>query len=499
MTVFKHERNLREVNLRDSIIFFLNGRRVEVGPDLAGLSLAEYLRYERGLTGTKIVCSEGDCGACSVLRYFPISKKNTPPLFVAINSCITHVSQMDGSSLITVEALAPDQASVLSPVQKSMINCHASQCGFCTPGFVVALTGLVEKKVTTGDAGLIGPQEAKNSMTGNLCRCTGYQPLIDAACSIDLSQCESLSKRFYSKKQDQELKKIISTPTLVESGDFSFFAPTHINEAVQYLNQRADVKLVAAATDLGVLHNKRKARLKNTLSLHLLGELYEIKKLKNNRISVGARVTLEKLRNAVKETIPEFARFLDIFASPQIKNVATLIGNVANASPIADTPPFLMVAKAQVKIVGAQGTRSVAIEDFFLAYRKTSLKPGEFISAIEFDAPTNNERLKLYKISERKDLDISTVNAAFRLQWANEQNIEIKDLLIAFGGVAATPLRCYKTEKLFKDAKLSEGLFKKASLSLQSEMAPLGDVRGSSAFRRVLVHNLLRKFLSEDL
>ena len=209
--------------------------------------------------------------------------------------------------------------------------------------------------------------------------------------------------------------------------------------------------------------------------------------------------TIKDLKSFSKEQIPEFARFLDIFASPQIKNVATLIGNVANASPIADTPPFLLVTKAQVKILGTHGLRSLPIEEFFLGYRKTALESTELITGIEFEIPSPKDKLKLYKISERKDLDISTVNAAFRLVWENERNFEIKEMLIAFGGVAAIPLRCFKTESIFNGARFNEALFKKASQSLQKEMSPLGDVRGSSAFRRVLVHNLLRKFLAEEL
>ena len=479
---------------RNQVVFYLNGIRHEVGPEHARMMLSDYLRYERGLTGTKVVCAEGDCGACSVLRK---DQKN----FVSMNSCISTVAQQDGSSLVTIEAIADEK---LSPVQEAMVQCHASQCGFCTPGFVMALTGTIEKKIgrkknlLEGAPAKLTEPEAKNALTGNLCRCTGYQSILDAATSIDLSKCTPVIDRYFSKVQERDLKKIRTLPLLIQNNQFSIFAPKTLKEAAQYLFKNKDARLISATTDLGVLSNKGKLKLKKVLSLHLIPELYELKKLKGDRVSVGARVTLSELRIFLKDRIPEFARFLDLFASPQIKNVATLIGNVGNASPIADTLPFLLVSDAILQIVGPRGKRKIPIDQFYLGYRKTALKPGEFIASIDFSIPKKNESLSLYKNSQRKDLDISIVNAAFRVSWTNAQKTTIKEIHIAMGGIAATPLRLKKTETFLKGATPSKEILTQAVSTLHTEMTPLSDLRASSAYRRIIVESLFLKFFREN-
>jgi len=491
------------MKLRNSVVFYLNGVRHEVGAEHARMMLSDYLRYEKSLTGTKVVCAEGDCGACSVLKLFPHeapkgSLKNT---FIPMNSCITTVAQMDGASLITVDALAsgdPRDSKNLSPVQSAMVNGHGSQCGFCTPGFVVTLTGAIENKLCQKKSGThLTPQEAKNALTGNLCRCTGYQPIIDAATSIELKKCESIKDRFYSKTQELDLKKVQSTPLLVKNDLFSLYAPRTAKDAARYLAKNKTARMIAASTDLGVLSNKGKLKFEKLISLHLVSDLYDLKKIGTGRVSVGARVTLSELRYFLKDLVPQFATFLDIFASPQIKNVATLIGNVGNASPIADTPPFLLVSDAIVHVVGARGKRKIPLEKFYLGYRKTALKTGEIITSIDFAIPKKGQSLALYKTSQRKDLDISIVNAAIRVNWTNAKKTVIKDVNIAMGGIAATPLRLVKTEKLLKGAILSDETLMKAVAALHSEMTPLSDLRSSSSYRRVIVENMFMKFFRE--
>ncbi len=477
---------------RDFILFYLNGERHEVRNDDCGLMLSEYLRIVKNLTGTKIVCAEGDCGACSVLRYFPYSAKKEN-IFLPINSCIATVAQMDGSSLITVEALG------FTPVQRAMVNCHGSQCGFCTPGFVMALTGLVEKKICSKNISAnLTAQESKNALTGNLCRCTGYQPIIDAAQSIDLTKYGSVNEKFLSAPIKKDLLKNLKIPVEIKNDDFYFMAPIKNLDAAKALSKKN--QLLAAATDLGVVHNKRKIKLNQLVSLHMVSDLYQIKKTKN-RLSVGARITLAELRTQIKDLIPEFANFLDLFASPQIKNIATLVGNVATASPIADTPPFLLTMNTTVEIQGPKSKRTVDLESFFKGYRKIDLKPNELITRLNFDIPKKNEILKLYKVSERKDMDISAINFALRLSWSDqaqtEKNLQIKDLKIAVGGVAATTLRLYKTEKfLINKSPTAENLEKAAEI-IHQEIAPLSDLRASDSFRHIVAENLFHKFFRE--
>ena len=474
--------------MRDFVLIYLNGQRHEIRGDKTRLMLSDYLRYELQLTGTKVVCAEGDCGACSVLRYYP--DKNKAVRFDAINSCISTVAQMDCSHLITIEGLATTELSTqgLSDVQQKMVDCNGSQCGFCTPGFVVAMTALAERRT---NAKKITEKEAKNYLTGNLCRCTGYQPIVDAATQMELKKHQPLEQRYHSKSIETELRKAQKQTLQINSNNFQVYAPTTIKDAVAYLKKHKDARLIGAGTDLGVIVNKNKMIYTHLLSLHLINDLYDVQ-IKGKRVKVGARVTLSELRRAIESAIPEFARFLDLFASPQIKNVATLVFNLANASPIADTPPFLFTANAVVHIVGPKGTRNVDVDKFYLGYRKLALKPGEFISHIEFDKIT--EPLYLAKSSQRKDLDISCVNAAFRLSLTNKKSV--KSIHIAFGGVGPTPLRLKKTESLLTGKILSKETCEAALETLQSEITPLSDLRGSQAFRRVLAEGLLEDFLT---
>lgn len=475
--------------MRNKIVFYLNGTRKEAGPKEASMMLAEYLRYDQGLTGTKIVCAEGDCGACSVLRLFPHAEGTDAGNYIPVNSCITLVAQLDGSSLVTVDALK--EKNKLHETQRAMVSCHGSQCGFCTPGFVVALTGMVEEKLSKNEKS-IELQEAKNCMTGNLCRCTGYKPIIEAAMSIDLEQCESVKKRYYSEKQEVELTRVYGESVLLESEEFSFFAPKTLKEATDYLKVYPDTRIVASGTDLGVVHNKRKTQLTKLLSLHLISDLYGIEQ-SGQEVKIGARVTHTEFRHFIKDKVPEFASYLDIFASPQIKNIGTIIGNIANASPIGDTPPVFLALDATVIVLGPNGERKIPVSKFFLAYRKTALQHGEIITHISFTLPEKNTNLRFYKYSNRKDLDISAVNFAAKVKWKDDSKKDIEQIILAAGGVAATPFRFLKTEELLKKNYDIEA----AVRELHAEIKPISDLRASSAYRHVLLENYFRKFFSE--
>jgi xanthine dehydrogenase small subunit len=473
--------------MRSNIVFYLNGVRHSVGPDQAKMMLAEYLRYDQGLTGTKVVCAEGDCGACSVLRFFPANQNESgEKTYYPINSCISPVATMDGSSLITVEALKQDED--LHEAQRAMVECHGSQCGFCTPGFVIALAGLVEKKIENKSL-TIEEQEAKNAMTGNLCRCTGYDAIIDAAKNIDLKKCQSLKDRYFSEDQEHDLLNISSTPVLLESDDYTFYAPTSLHAALECWEKHPDVRIIASATDLGVVHNKRRSKLDHLLSLHLIKELYETS-IEDNSVKIGARVTMTQLRKFIQNTISEFARYLDIFASPQIKNIATVVGNIANASPIGDTPPTLLALGAKLHLTSKDGDREIALVDFYQDYKQTALRSEEIITAVSFEIPNKNF-FKVFKNSNRKDLDISTVN--FSMYIAEDKS----EYRIAAGGVAAIPLRLRKTEDFLKGKSLDSQTIHQAIDILHTEFNPLSDVRASSAYRHMLVENYFKRAVSQ--
>lgn len=473
--------------MRNSIVFYLNGERHSVTADKANMMLTEYLRYDQGLTGTKIVCAEGDCGACSVLRFFPANKDSVEGQnFYPINSCITPVATLDGSSLITVEALKSQEN--LHEAQRAMVESHGSQCGFCTPGFVMSLAGLVEKKLCKNEK-KITEQEAKNSMTGNLCRCTGYDSIIDAAKNIDLTKCESVKDRFYNEDQEHDLLNVASTPVFIESDHYTFSAPISLQTALECLHSHPDTTIIASSTDLGVVRNKRRRKLNHLLSLHLIKDLYEIKE-ENNIVTLGARVTITDFRHFTKKRIPDLAKYLDIFASPQIKNIATVIGNIANASPIGDTPPALLALNATIHMISKDGERSIPLEDYFIDYKKTALHAEEIITGISFNLP-GKDFFKSFKSSNRKDLDISTVN--FCMYISDDE----KTYRIAAGGVAAIPLRLKKTEDFLQQNELNSKTIYQAIDILHSEFNPLSDVRGSSAYRHMLIENYFKRGISQ--
>lgn len=478
--------------MRKTITFYLNGQRCDIEATEASMMLADYLRYQKSLTGTKVVCAEGDCGACSVLRYFPHIKGTDADRFLAINSCLVPVATLDGSHVLTVESLKDDLR--LHESQQSMVDCHGSQCGFCTPGFVMAYAGLCEEKLSRNQKD-ISVTECKNSTTGNLCRCTGYESIITAGTKMDLSKEKSLKDRYHTPEVQKNLAKVFSQSVLLENNEYQYFAPKTLKEACDYLGTNTDVRIIASGTDLGVVHNKRKLNLTKLLSLHLIDELYDLSE-KKKVIHVGARVTINELRHFAKSHLPELSNYLDLFASPQIKNNATVIGNIANASPIGDTPPVFLALAADIHLHSTKGPRTIALSDFFLDYRKTARASDEIVTGISFHIPKATHQLKLYKSSIRKDLDISTVNLGIL---SEVQADEIKSLTIAAGGIAAIPLRLKKTEQFLIGKKLDPVVIDQAIQIAHSEFNPLSDVRATASYRRVLVSNYLRRFLSEVL
>ena len=558
--------------MRDFVLIYLNGVRREIRGREALMMLADWLRKEAGLTGTKIVCAEGDCGSCTVLRAFPDlaahahvdvrvqggvkvganvgaivgadhATRSAPLEFEAMNSCIVTVAQMDGSHIVTVEGM--QCGDELSPAQVAMKQCHASQCGYCTPGFVMAISAMLEKH---GDAngtranvasdsgrrenvasygGAIAAQQidakmAANYLTGNLCRCTGYAPIVEAALTVRATEKHSVAGRYSNLAAIADALNTATKSLLIEHDGIKLFAPVSLREAVTFAAQNPGFKVLAAATDMGVQTNKGKPLPRALLSLHLVNELYEAKRTRSG-IIVGARVTLAQLRRLCETSAPELASFLNLFGSPQIKNVATLVGNIANASPIGDTLPFLLIADAVVHVASRPGgkgpihKRNIEFTDLYVGYKKLALTPEEIITHVSFKATNSKELLRLYKVSQRKDMDISAISGAFSLTLAgrakhsNSSN-DLQSLAarktkspprvvsarIAFGGVAATPIRMPEIEA----ALVGDFTMEKAQAvahMIASAITPLSDVRGSAAYRRVTAAKLFMRYASEVL
>lgn len=483
---------------RPHATFYVNGVKQEVSGDDNFLMLANWLRRERELVGTKIVCAEGDCGACTVQQFYP--GEPSAPGFQAVNSCIKLVGQMDGASIVTIEGI--QAGDIPSPVQEAMKACHGSQCGYCTPGFVMAMSGVLEDKKQ------LNAKQAMNCLTGNLCRCTGYQPIIDAAVEAKYSDVHSLTTRYLTKEIRSDLTKSAKTSLQIIAGGKIFYAPVTLLEALTFLAKHKanrGLRIINSSTDLAVQYNKGRPIPDVILSLHLIPELQKLSQTAT-RITVGARVTLTTLRDTLETTHPEFAGLLNVFASPQIKNTATLVGNVANASPIGDTMPFLMVADGVVHTASLKGkaimSRKIPLTEFYLGYKTLALRPGELITHVSFAAAHKNNIMKLYKVAARKDLDISAVCGAFSIALRKSKSSaipEISEARIALGGVAATTIRCNATEKLMVGKPWTKATVDDAAMHLAKSIAPLDDLRGSSAYRHVLAKNMLLRFGNELL
>jgi xanthine dehydrogenase small subunit len=451
--------------VRDHILIHINGREHRIEGDAAFQTLANYLRQDVAATGTKIVCEEGDCGACTVL-----TRRSAKDDYRPVNSCILNLAQLDGSSIVTVEGLRQD--GLLHPVQDAMMQCHGAQCGYCTPGFVVAMAGMFER------CNRVDEKQVRDGLTGNLCRCTGYEPIIKAALAVDGTTVAKMSARY---------------PNLPDASDSvtvgTFCAPATLDEAIAFKRDHPGCAIVQGGTDVGVWVNKRNYAAPATLSLAKIASLNELRE-EDGAIVVGANTTLADFEIFIADRIPELARILAIFGSPQIKNAGTLIGNIANGSPIGDTLPYMFVAGAVLEMNG--GTRTVPIDRFYLGYRKFDLQPDEIITRVRVGIV--HDTLKLYKVSRRKDLDISAFTAAIRLAMNGDR---IDRATIAYGGVAPTVIRLPHTEIFLTGKSATLDTFEHAGRVARDEIKPISDVRGSSDYRLQLGENILAKFWYE--
>jgi xanthine dehydrogenase small subunit len=450
--------------MRDTIVLHVNGREHRVRGRAAFATLSNWLRYDEGATGTKIVCEEGDCGDCSVLvRY----SKDEP--FRVVNSCIQAMYQLDGASVVTVEGLALDGA--LSGVQQAMVVNHGAQCGYCTPGFVVAMAALYESRDRVDEA------TVRAGLTGNLCRCTGYEPIIKAALAVDGSTEPRLKVRYPSVPGVDDALQIDG-----------FFAPRSVEDAVQFKAANAGTTIVQGGTDFGVWVNKRAFSAPALLSLQKIRALDGIRE-EDGVIVAGANATLADFERFVETRIPELFRILNVFGSPQIRNAGTLAGNIANGSPIADTLPYLFVSDAWLELTGIAGTRRVPVGQFYLGYKKFDLKPDELITRVF--VPVVSDKLRLYKVSRRRDLDISAFTAAFRV---TVDGGTIASARIAYGGVGPVVLRMPRTEAALIGKPATLETFEAAAPVARAEVTPISDVRGSRDYRLQLAENVLSKF-----
>ncbi len=472
--------------MRDHLLLYLNGKPLRVGGDEAFLTAAEFVRRRLRLTGTKIVCAEGDCGACAVLVGRP-SADGRAMRYSAVNSCIQMMFQLDGAHLITLEGLSDGQS--LNPIQESMVKCQGTQCGFCTPGFVVSLHDLFQKSKSEK----IDAHAVRRGLVGNLCRCTGYDSIIKAALSVDRSAIQSIDTLYPPTDMISALSAAAGQEVLIKNARLCVYKPTSLPAACKFLSENAGATIVSGATDIGVQRNKGTRQMRHVLSTAGLRSMQRIE-ISSDSILVGAGATLSELEQATVEALPEMSKYLAWFGSPLIKNGGTLAGNLANASPIGDMIPPLMVLDAELDLAGPSGTRLVKINEFYTGYRATVLRSGELISRIRILLPDAEDIFKLYKVSRRLDLDISSFNAAI---WMRKNGRYIQEIRMAFGGVGPVVKRLHRVERFLIGKPLSLANFEQAAQMARQEVTPISDVRGSDEYRRTLSHNILLKFWNE--
>ena len=470
--------------MSSSVVKFIHNNKIMEIQDVdPNETLLNYIREKLNKTGTKEGCAEGGCGACTVVLGY---LKNNKIFYQSVNACIVFLPTIHGKQLILVEDLVGKDGS-LHPVQKSMVNFHGSQCGFCTPGFVMSLFSMY-KNFSSFDKKII-----KNSIAGNLCRCTGYQPIINAAKS--LNNKNKVDQFYQTKNETIKLLKIINKKNnslSINRIDKKYFAPQTINELKILLKKYPKSKILSGGTDLSLIVTKERKTINSIIYINSIKELNYIKKNKKY-IEIGATTPLIEFESEIIKHYPDFKDILERYGSVQIRNVATIAGNIATASPIGDTLPLLLALNAKIVISNSKNDKILYLKDFFINYRKTKLKNGQFIKLIKIPLLKNNI-FKAYEISKRIDDDISAVCASFNL---NIKNNIIVSISIAYGGMAAIPKKALQCEKSLLNKDLSEKNINIAQNFLEKDFNPIDDMRASSQYRMKIAKNLLFKCFQE--
>ena len=464
----------------DALRLIRRGRVVTchgVAPDR---TLLQLLREDLHCTAVKEGCASGDCGACTVTV-----AERTPEgalRYRAVNSCIRLAHSVDGQAVWTAEDIAAADGT-LHPAQRALVECHGSQCGFCTPGFVMSLFTLHRQR--GGDA--VTRDDALHALSGNLCRCTGYRPILDAAQTMHHWPEPAVDEA--ALLQQMELLAQAAPASEADLAQIFYLQPTTLAELLALRATQPTALLAAGTTDVGLWITKQLQQRPQIIDVTRVAELRELQRTASALV-IGAAVTLNDAFAALAAERPALAPFFDRFAGLPVRESGTLGGNVANGSPIGDSMPLLIALGATLRLASTRGERTLPIEDFYLAYRKTALAPDEVLVAITVPHPAPGEWLRVDKVSKRLEDDISAVCLAVALQ---VQDGRIASARIGAGGVAAVPARATKTEAVFAGQPCAEATFEQAAQSLMAEFQPLSDMRASADYRRTLLGNLLRR------
>lgn len=473
----------------------VNGSEIPIEPASPHTTVLDFLR-ERGLTGTKEGCAEGECGACSVLVARPGVDKPTD--WVAVNACLVPAAALDGQEVVTSEGLAtpgePGTPPALHPVQEEMAVRGGSQCGYCTPGFVCSMAAEYYRPgrcAHDGPAGGADPEHGPNgfdlhALSGNLCRCTGYRPIRDAAFAVGTPAGDDpLARR-------REQSPPAPVATAYTRGDSAFLRPGTLDEALRLLRERPDAVVVAGSTDWGVEVNIRSRRAPCVIAVDRLPELRTLH-VASDHIEIGAAQTLTEIERRLDGRVPLLAELFPLFASRLIRNSATLGGNLGTGSPIGDSPPVLLALEASVVLADAEGRREVPLRDYFTGYRQSVRRPGELILAVRVPLPLSPVTA-FHKIAKRRFDDISSVAVAFALDIVDGT---VRTARIGLGGVAATPIRALAAEAALEGRAWTAETVEAAARVLEAEGTPMDDHRASAGYRSAMLGRSLLKLYAQ--
>ena len=477
------------------IRFFFRGQIQEVHDLPPTTSVLRWLRESASACGTKEGCAEGDCGACTVLvgeldAQDQLQLRN-------LNACIQFLPMLDGEALFTVEDLGCSRQ--LNPVQQALVDCHGSQCGFCTPGFAMTLEALYESHQAAGTRP--SRQQLADGLAGNLCRCTGYRPILDAGEQM----FERPAQRLDTAPAEVALRKLREDPALAYEADDPaqqaprrFHAPRSVDELAALCQQWPQARLVAGATDIGLWVNKQHRDVGTLISTLAVPALRELRAQPwpdgQPGLWIGAAVPLEDAWAALVERVPALRELWLRFASPPVRHAGTLGGNIANGSPIGDGAPALIALGAEIVLRLGSAQRRLPLQDFYLDYMKNALQPGEFVEALHLPLPSSDWQLRGYKIAKRYDSDISAVCGVFALRLAQGQ---VREARLVYGGMAGIVKRAAQAEAALLDRDWDEHALLAAAGALPQDFQPLSDLRASAAYRLQVARNLLRRFWLE--
>jgi xanthine dehydrogenase small subunit len=482
----------------NTVRFVLDGKIIEAQGKRRTTTVLDYLREDLHRTGTKEGCAEGDCGACVVL-VGELNPAGTTVSYVPSNSCMQLLPTLDGKSIKTVESLKSSDGT-LHPIQQEMVACFGSQCGFCTPGIVMSLTGLVQTNACPSRA------QINDALSGNLCRCTGYKPIIDAtlkACQRPVAELKiedgadvALLKAIARDKEPTVGLdgQIITQPVVRTKKGSEFVSPTTVDEVAAYLVKHPQATLLAGSTEIGLQVNKQFVRPEH---IAYLGNVAELKSVKDGKDawSIGAATPLAVVETLVAKAYPDFAEVIRRFGSPPIRSTATLAGNIANGSPIGDTMPCLMALGATLTLRAGDKTRKVSLDAFYTGMKKSVLQAGEFIVSIELPKPKNGEVFRAHKISKRFDQDISATVAAMRYELVSGK---LKNVQVAYNGMAPSPCRAPKIEAVMEGKAPQDVRAADIDAAITASFPARDGLRATWAYRSLVARNLVMQFVEES-